>query len=271
MTDNLDNWHYIAVKNLSRLCRGVSSNSQNNHYCLNCSHAYRTKNSLIRNEKLCNDHNYCNPLMPKQGRNILKYIHDKKSLPILHIIYADLECLLRTIESCQPTPKNLYRLKNNVHIPSGYAYHLVRFYDQNVITHYRGTDCMQKFVRAIKTMAMMIIDTKEKRSIRLTSEEEYSYNRSKYGHICKKRFSDEPNMYKVRYHCYYTGKYRGAAHSKCSSNHKEEKEIPVVFHNGSTYDYHFIIKEIAQNVDGIECLGKNSEKYISFKVLLKRR
>ena len=44
---------------------------------------------------------------------------------------------------------------------------------------------MQTFVRAIKTMAIMIIDTKEKRPMRLTSDEEYSYNRSKYCKYCK--------------------------------------------------------------------------------------
>ena len=39
------------------------------------------------------------------------------------------------------------------------------------------------------------------------------------------------------------------------------KEIPVVFHNGSTYDYHFIIKELAKQFEGeFECLDKNTEK-----------
>ena len=36
--------------------------------------------------------------------------------------------------------------------------------------------------------------------------------------------------------------------------------IPVVFHNGSNYDYHFIIKELA-NEEKFECLGENTEKY----------
>ena len=49
--------------------------------------------------------------------------------------------------------------------------------------------------------------------------------------------------------------------------YKIPKEIPVVFHNGSTYDYHFIIKELAEEFEGeFECLGKNTEKYITFSV-----
>ena len=50
---------------------------------------------------------------------------------------------------------------------------------------------------------------------------------------------------KVRDHCRYTGKFRGAANNICNSSYKEPKEIPVKFYNGSTYDYHFIIKELA--------------------------
>ena len=42
--------------------------------------------------------------------------------------------------------------------------------------------------------------------------------------------------YKVREHCHYTGKYRGAAHNICNLRCKIPKEIPIVFHNGSTYD-----------------------------------
>ena len=69
----------------------------------------------------------------------------------------------------------------------------------------------------------------------------------------------------------FTGKYRGAAHSICNLNYKIPKEIPVVFHNGSTYDYHFIIKQLAKEFKGnFECLGENTEKYITFSVPVKK-
>ena len=45
----------------------------------------------------------------------------------------------------------------------------------------------------------------------------------------------------------------------------------MVFHNGSTYDYHFIIKELAKEFEGeFECLGENTEKYIIYSVPIKK-
>ena len=70
--------------------------------------------------------------------------------------------------------------------------------------------------------------------------------------IYKKDFNTDKNdknafklYHKVRDHRHYAGKYRGAAHSICNLRYKTPEEIPVVFHNGSTYDYHFTIKQLA--------------------------
>ena len=76
--------------------------------------------------------------------------------------------------------------------------------------------------------------------------------------------------FKVKDHCHYTGKYRDATHDICNLRYKMPKEIPVVFCNGSTYDYHFINKELAEEFKGeFECLGENTEKYITFSVPIK--
>ena len=54
--------------------------------------------------------------------------------------------------------------------------------------------------------------------------------------------------------------------------YKVPKEIPVVFHNDSTYDYHFIIKELVKKFDGnFECLRENTEKYLTFSVPIKKK
>ena len=103
----------------------------------------------------------------------------------------------------------------------------------------------------------------------LTEDEKESYENEELCHICHKEFYIDNNkkMRKVRDHCHYTGKYRGAAYSKCNLNYKIVKEIPVLFHNGSVYDYHFTIKYLAREFKvHFECLGENTDKYISFTV-----
>ena len=75
----------------------------------------------------------------------------------------------------------------------------------------------------------------------------------------------------VRDHCHYTGEYRGTAHGICNLKYSVPKEIPIVFHNGSNYDYHFIIKELAEEFKKqFTCLRENTEQYIIFTVSIEK-
>ena len=56
------------------------------------------------------------------------------------------------------------------------------------------------------------------------------------------------NNKNVRDHCYFTGKYRGTAHNKCNMNYKISKNIPIVLHNSSTYDYYFYNQRTCQRI-----------------------
>ena len=116
---------------------------------------------------------------------------------------------------------------------------------------------------------MKIIDYEEKEMIPLTDKENKSYEKQKVCYICKKDFStdNDKNSHKVRDHCHCTGKCRGAAHSICNLRYKTPKEIPVVFHNDPTYDNHSITNKLAKKIYGhFQCLGENTEKYITFSV-----
>ena len=70
--------------------------------------------------------------------------------------------------------------------------------------------------------------------ILLTDEENKSYEKQKVCYICKRTFSTNENdknasklYHKVREHCHYTGKFRGAAiysiYSICNLRHKTSK------------------------------------------------
>ena len=139
---------------------------------------------------------------------------------------------------------------------------------------------MEKFSKDLREHATKIINYEEKEMIPLTYKEYKSYEKQKVCYICKKGFSTDnvseialsgtafnKKHHKVRDHCHYTGKFRGGAHSIINLRYKSPKEVQIVFHNRSTYDCHFIINKLANEFDGwLECLGENTDKYITFSV-----
>ena len=88
---------------------------------------------------------------------------------------------------------------------------------------YWGKDCIENFWKKLKELGTEIINYREKEMIPLTDGENKSYEKQKVCHICKKEFctnENEENEFrqykKVRDHCHFTGKFRGAAHSICN-------------------------------------------------------
>ena len=64
--------------------------------------------------------------------------------------------------------------------------------------------------------------------------------------------------------------YKGAAHSICNLKYSEAKSS-ILFHVGSNYCYHFIIKESAEELKKqLICLAENNEKYITFTVPIEK-
>ena len=227
MISNGENWHYLIVKNLSRLLRGITSNHDGDFYCLNCFRSYRTKNKLDAHKKICENHEYCHIEMPTKDNNIIKYNQGEKSLKLPFIIYADLECLLEKINTCYNNPEESSTSKINKHTPSGYSIFTHCSFDKpkNKLNYYRGNDCMKRFCKDLREHAAKIINCEKKDMIPLTKKEEENYNNQKICYICKKEFitsdtTEHKKNHKVRDHCHYTGKYRGAAHNTCNLRYK---------------------------------------------------
>ena len=72
IADKTNNWHYLAVKRISGLLRGITSNHNGDFYCLNCLHSYTTEKKLRKHERICNDRNFFYLKMPDKDIKILK-------------------------------------------------------------------------------------------------------------------------------------------------------------------------------------------------------
>ena len=271
MITDSEKWHYLAVKSLSALFRGITGNNNGDFYCFTCFESYTTENKLKKHKKVCEKHDYCHVEILEEDNKILKYKHGEKSMKVPFTIYADLESLLDKMNTCCNNPEKSSTTKINKHTPSGYSLFTHCSFDatKNKLDYYRGKNCMNNFCLDLREHATKIINYEKEEMIPLTKEEKKMHRRQKRGYICKKRFSTNNNnekYHKVKDNCYYTGKYRGAAHSICNLRYKTPKEIPVVFHNNSKYDYHFITKELTEDFEGqFECLGENTENILLFQ------
>ena len=207
--------------------------------------------------------------MPRKG-SVTKYTSGEKSVMTLSVIYADLESILEKISGCENYPEKSSTIKVNKHIASGYSFFSHCLFDKtkNKLDYYRSNNCMKNFSLDLREHAEKIINYEQAKIIAPTKKERKAHRGQKICYICKRVFSsDDDKYYKIKDHRYYTGRYLGVADVVCSKKCKIPKEIPVVFHNGYAYDYHFIIKELAKQFKGkFECLGENIEKYITFSV-----
>ena len=256
--------HYCSVKNVSRLLSSqVSKHKEKHHFCLRCLNPFWCEQSLNKHLEYCSNHEAVKIEMPNKG-DILKFKNYYKGERLLFMIYADTESLVKPIQSCKPSSQSSYTKKYQKHEPISFSYY-IKCFDDNVfkprLRSYTGEDAMQKFVEWLENDVKEIANIPEKRMI-FKIQEQQQYEKETKCWVCKGKFKQDDK--KVRDHCHFTGRYRGAAHNSCNLKYRKPNFTPVAFHNLSGYDSHLFIKHLGFTAGNIDCIPNNEEKYISF-------
>jgi hypothetical protein len=71
---------------------------------------------------------------------------------------------------------------------------------------------------------------------------------------------------KVRDHCHIAGYFRGATHQSCNLKVRTSLEAKVIFHNGSNYDFKFIIRKVHKITKEIKVIPFTDEKFLTFRI-----
>ena len=189
-----EKWHYLAVKKLSTLLKGITSKHKGDFYCLNCFNSYSTKEKLKKHRSVCENHDYCYVEMSEKDNKILKYNYGEKSMKAPFITYADIKPLLEKMNTCHNNPEKSSTTKTNEHTASGYSLFAQCSFDttKNKLDYYRGKICMENFFldlkeHVTKTMNYETINKK----IPLTKREKNWHNMQKVCHISKIIFSTD--------------------------------------------------------------------------------
>ena len=88
-----------------------------------------------------------------------------KSNEMPHIIYVDIELLIRKIDGCKNNPEKYSTTKIGEHIPCGYSKSTIWGFDHTEDKHtlYRGKDCMKKFCESLREHAKSVTDFEKKK------------------------------------------------------------------------------------------------------------
>ena len=270
--------HYCLVKKISALLASQINNHKGTiHICLNCINGFKSIDSLNKHKEYCYNNECVKINMPPSGTYLRfkNFLHSEKA-PF--VIYADFESLIKPMDNCDPDPNKSYTKKYQKHEPISFSYY-IKCFDDNLYKEIFNDDIKRKqlkyyiktkpedpdvidvFIKWLEDDVKDIANIKPKKMV-FTEEDEKRFNKASDCWICREELGND----RVRDHCHYTGRYRGAAHNKCNLNYSKLKSVPVFFHNLSGYDSHLFIKNLGSpnKKETIDCIPNNEEKYITF-------
>ena len=179
------------------------------------------------------------------------------------------------MDNCDPDPNKSYTKKYQKHEPISFIYYIKSFNESVYESRLRGyiqektedPNAIDIFIKWLEEDVKAIANIEVKQMI-FTEEDQKQFNKASDCWICGEELGND----RVRDHCHFTGRYRGAAHNKCNLKYRKPNNIPVFFHNLAGYDSHLFIKKLGTTGikgENIDCIPNNEEKYISFSKTIK--
>ena len=270
--------HYCLVKNISALLSSqINNNDHKRYFCLNCFNSFKSPDSLDKHKEYCYN-NECVKISMPPPNTFLRFKNFRYSEKAPFAIYADFESLIKPLDNCDPDPNRSYTKKYQKHEPISFCYYIKCFnntlckeifnddtkrkqLNSYIKTKPEDPDAIDVFIKWLEDDVKFLANITPKKMI-FTKEDEKQFNMTSDCWICGEELGND----RVRDHCHYTGRYRGAAHNTCNLKYRKPESVPVFFHNLTGYDSHLFIKKLGSSneKENIKCIPNNEEKYITF-------
>ena len=148
-----ENSHYCLVKRLSALLYDQNRHNESKHFCERCLHGYKRRDLLERHKPECKGllKSPTRTEMPKEGENKMAFQNFQKQMKAPYVVYADFECIVKKIHTCEPDNKKSFTVKTEKQEPCGFSYVVVRSDGQTQGPYtYRGEDAVYVFLRYLQ-------------------------------------------------------------------------------------------------------------------------
>ena len=273
--------HYSFISSFNRLFRPQITSRTNNitHICKKCFTHFTKQELFEKHSRYCSTNETVAEKMPARNTT-LKFQNYYKQLPMPYVVYADFECFTKQLETCEPYPHDSYTYSYQKHEPSGLCLYLKgldginKLFNPIIYTKQSGPkdeDIASIFGSKFKAITKQIYNDyyKNPKPLKLTTKEQEEFDKAEICHVCNKEFKGTQTLHKVRDHCDFAGKYRGAAHNSCNLHCRKPMILPFIFHNLQGYGSHLFIKQLAKLTGELTCIPSTEEKYISFSKKIK--
>ena len=271
--DGKVNSHYCWIKNFDRLCFDQTRHKERKHFCTRCISPHSSERTLSDHLIYCRGVNTppCHAVLPEVDKDgippTIKFKNIQHMMKAPYVVYADTKSIIRPVDSPN---RDSNTTQTSEHIPCSFAYTVVRS-DGRVMSEklYRGEDCMDVlFEKLEQELENIREDLKNERPLAMTQQDWAIHSAADTCWVCDGPFQsysrgDKGGMWKVLDHDHLTGRYRGAAHSKCNLLLKimpYHTPVPILFHNLKNYDAHHLLSAIGgTEVKETLCTDKNGQ------------
>lgn len=134
---------------------------------------------------------------------------------------------------------------------------------------FKGLDCILQMMKKLEQVAFQLTSWIDENSRKPISDIPNIHYNQVICYLCKESIMSPSE--RVADHDHRTGKYLGAAHSKCNIRRREQRSvIPVIFHN-LAYDLHHLVKNSMSSLKNwqLKVIAKTTEEYMSLTAYIK--
>ena len=202
------------------------------YFCHLCLQGFGRKDLLDKHLEICLKNDGVRTILPEKGKKILKFKNIQNCVECPIKIFADFESILAPMEETSGKVRMYQK-----HIPISFVIRIVSRIEGFELdpTVYTGSNAEKVFVKELEKIMRRIYD-RFHHPVPMTwsKEAEAKYNAQNKCYACGTEFVPGDRDFeskKVRDHCPFTGKYRGALHSRCNLKLRQPKTFPVFFHN----------------------------------------
>lgn len=272
--------HFLLIKDVHNFTRKSyeRGRKEKSVLCVNCFNKFSSQAVLTKHQEICSLHK---PRIEKCSTDLshIQFTNHQNQHPLEYIAFLDFECVLPKVKSRCPECTHL-RCKCDRSFTEPMTeqypvtYSLVILDQTSTIIHektYSSENVADHLIEHLLEQEELWMSNlfKTIQPINMTKLDWKRFHETENCYLCNIPLPKKQDTnVKCRDHCHFSGKFLGAACQACNLKRQRPRKLNIYLHNGSKYDFHFIVKALnnKKSVKNINILPYNGENFrtISF-------